>query len=194
MVGSEWAAIGDTAMAIHRRTLLATGGAAALCGPAFAQGGEDEKLLALFDRYFNENVDESPTSATSLGLDVGARAPLKAQLDDNTPAERLKRLERTARRVAELKSINRNRLSPARKVDLDVILYGQENALRSGERFKHLNGRPYVLSQQNGRYASTPNMLESQHRVSNDTDAEAYLSRLSAFAKRMDEDLEMVRA
>lgn len=181
-------------MTIHRRSLLAAGGAAAICGPAFAQAGEDQRLLTIFDRYFNENVDESPTSATSLGLDVGARASLKAQLDDNTPAEREKRLERTRKRVAELKAIDRNRLSPARKVDLDVILYGQENALRSGERFRHLNGRPYVLSQQNGRYASTPNMLETQHRVANAADADAYLSRLSAFARRMDEDIDMARA
>jgi uncharacterized protein (DUF885 family) len=181
-------------MKLNRRSLRGAGGAVALAGPAVAQGDEDARLLALFDRYFNENVDESPQSATSLGLDTGARAHLKAQLDDNTAAERLRRLERTRRRVAELKAIDRGRLTPARKVDLDVILYGQENALRSGERFRRLNGRPYVLSQQNGRYASVPNMLDAQHRVTNEADAEAYLSRLSAFARRMDEDLDMARA
>src|SRR5690606_6944564 len=59
---------------------------------------------------------------------------------------------------------------------------------------RHMNGRPYVLSQQNGRYASVPNMLDSQHRVANAADAEAYLARLSAFARVMDTDIELVRS
>ncbi len=181
-------------MIIDRRTLLAASAGAVITAPAFAQGGEDQRLLAIFDRYFNENVDDSPQQATSLGLDTGARAPLKARLDDGSAADRLKRLERARRRVAELKTVDRAALSDARKVDYDVILYGQENAVRSGDRFKHLNGRPYVLSQQNGRYASVPNMLDSQHRVSNAADVEAYHSRLSAFAKVMDQDLENCRA
>ena len=61
-------------MQLDRRALLASGAAAAISTPAFAQGGEDERLLAIFDRYFNENVDESPQQATSLGLDTGRRA------------------------------------------------------------------------------------------------------------------------
>jgi len=180
-------------MTLDRRTLLVTGAAAAAT-PALAQGGEDERLLAIFDRWFNENVDDSPQQATSLGLDTGARARLKGQLDDGSVAKRLERLERTRRRVAELKGLNRARLSPARVVDYEVVLYGQEQALASGDRFRKYNGRPYVLSQQNGRYSSVPNMLDSQHRVTSAADAEAYLSRLQAFTRAMDVDIELARS
>jgi uncharacterized protein (DUF885 family) len=86
---------------IDRRAFLATTAGAAIVAatPALAQGSEDAKLRALLDRIFEEQVDESPERATSLGLDKGARAGLKARLDDYSTAGRDKRLEQTRARV-----------------------------------------------------------------------------------------------
>ncbi|MBL8771433.1 MAG: DUF885 family protein [Phenylobacterium sp.] len=186
---------------IDRRAFLATSAGAALATaiPAIAQeGGEDARLRAQLDRMFNEGVDDSPVRATQLGLDTGARAHLKAKLDDNSAAGKARRLERTRRWVSELKGIDRAKLSPASRVDYDVVLYSNENALRNGERyaFGDVGGNfsPYVISQRGGAYANLPDFLDSQHRVVTAADAEAYLSRLSAFAVAMDNDVARQRA
>lgn len=179
----------------RRRFLLTTAGAAlATAAPAFAQGGaEDAKLRAQLDRMFEQTVDDSPRFATSLGLDKGARAALKSQLDDNSAAGKQKRLERARRWVGELKAIDRDKLSAGSKVDLDVVLYANEQAVRNGDkyRFGDVGGNfsPYVISQRGGAYANVPDFLDSQHRIAGADDAQAYLSRLSAFAKAMDNDV-----
>jgi uncharacterized protein (DUF885 family) len=185
---------------LDRRTFLATSAGAALltAAPALAQtGSEDARLRTQLDAMFETLVDDSPRFATSLGLDKGARAPLKAKLDDNSAAAKARRLERSRAWMKDLKGIDRTKLSPASKVDLDVVLYQQENAVRSGDkyRFGDVGGNfsPYVISQRTGAYANVPDFLDSQHRVANADDAEAYLSRLRAFAVSMDNDLDRLR-
>ena len=179
-----------------RRAFLVTSAGAALVAatPALAQaGGEDAKLRAKLDAMFETLVDDSPRFATSLGLDKGARAPLKSRLDDNSNAAKARRLERSRGWVKDLKAIDRSKLSGSSKVDLDVVLYQQENAVRNGDQYKFGdvggNFTPYVISQQRGAYVNVPDFLDSQHKVSDAADAEAYLARLHAFAGAMDEDL-----
>ena len=179
-----------------RRTFLATSAGAALVAatPALAQtGSEDAKLRTKLDAMFETLVDDSPRFATSLGKDKGARAGLKSKLDDNSNAAKARRLERSRAWVKDLKTVDRAKLSASSKVDYDVVVYQQENAVRYGDRYKHGdvggNFRPYVISQQGGAYASVPDFLDSQHKVADAADAEAYLTRLHAFADAMDEDL-----
>ncbi len=180
-----------------RRAFLATTAGAALltAAPALAEGpSEDTKLRSMLDQMFETQVDESPRRATSLGLDKGKRAALKSKLDDNSLEARAKRLERARGRVKALHTIDRAKLSAASKVDLDVVLYGQEQSVRSGDKWKFGdtggNFRPYVISQQSGSYQEIPDFLDSSHKVANTEDAEAYLSRLSAFGRVMDQDLD----
>ena len=185
---------------LDRRGFLAATSAAALTAavPALAQGTQDAKLRAQLDKMFETSVDDSPRFATSLGLDKGARAPLKARLDDNSAAGKARRLERSRRWLGELKTVDRTQLSAPSKIDLDVLLYGQETAVRNGERWKFGdvggNFTPYVVSQQNGAYSSIPDFLDSQHRITDAADADAYLSRLQAFAVVLDNDLARQRA
>ena len=77
---------------IDRREILA---GAALAGvslglPALASAATatcaDPRLRAVVDRLADEMLALSPTTATTLGLDKGARTPLRAQLDDYSPA------------------------------------------------------------------------------------------------------------
>jgi uncharacterized protein (DUF885 family) len=183
-----------------RRSFLATTAGAALltAAPALAQASsEDAKLRSMLDQIYEAQIDESPRRATSLNLDKGARAALKSQLDDNSLEARAKRLERTRGRMKELQTIDRAKLSAASKIDLDVVLYGQEQSVRNSDKWKFGdtggNFRPYVISQQSGSYQEIPDFLDSSHRVGDTADAEAYLSRLSAFARVMDQDLDRQR-
>jgi uncharacterized protein (DUF885 family) len=183
-----------------RRQFLVGSTAVALTpGAALAQSsGEDGRLRALLDGIFEAQVDESPERATGLGLDKGARAPLKALLDDRSAQARARRLGETRSRVAALKAIDRAGLSAASRVDLDVVLYQQQTALSAGERyaFGSVGGRfsPYVISQQTGAYQDIPDFLDNQHKVAVEADAQAYLSRLSGFARAMDQDLDRLSA
>ena len=190
---------------LNRRDLLLTGAAGAAiaaapalaAAPAPAKTGEDAKLAAMLDRFFQAQVDESPLQATSLGLDKGARAPLKAQLDDRSSAEKARRLARVKARMAELKTVDRSKLTGLSAVDYDVVAYQFANSISAGERFSfgEVGGRfsPYVISQQNGAYQSIPDFLDSQHRVATKEDADAYLSRLRAFPRALDQDVERMR-
>ena len=186
---------------IDRRSFLATSAslaAAAAANPALAQATEDARLKALLDQMFEDQVDDSPERATGLGLDKGARANLKGQLDDRSAAGRARRLEKVRGRVAALKGIKRDALSAAGKVDLEVVLYHNQTVLNAGDRYKFgsAGGRfsPYVISQQGGTYRDIPDFLDNQHRVATDADAEAWLSRLHAYGKAMDQDLERMKA
>jgi uncharacterized protein (DUF885 family) len=53
---------------------------------------------------------------------------------------------------------------------------------------------PYVVIQNVGAYLDVPRFLDSDHRVENAADAEAYLARLQSYARQLDGELERVRA
>lgn len=185
---------------IDRRGFLVTSAGAALVAatPALAQASEDARLKALLDAMFEDQVDDSPERATGLGLDKGARAAMKGQLDDRSAAGRAARLEKVRGRVAALKGVRRDALSTASKVDLDVVLYQNQTVLNAGDRYKFgsAGGRfsPYVISQQGGAYRDIPDFLDNQHRVATAADADAWLSRLHAYATAMDQDLARMKS
>ena len=47
---------------------------------------------------------------------------------------------------------------------------------------------PYVVSQLTGAYQSVPDFLDTKHPIETKEDADAYLSRMTAFAKRLDDE------
>ena len=72
---------------IDRRRLLgsaAAGAALIAAGPVLARSEADDRLDALLSRWFDEDVDTSPETATNLGLDRGARAHLSSRLSDRS--------------------------------------------------------------------------------------------------------------
>ncbi len=70
--------------------LLGTGVAVALAtrpGRTLSQHPADPRTLnALFDQFMKENLDLSPMTVTSLGLDTGDRAAQKSAIDDGSEA------------------------------------------------------------------------------------------------------------
>src|SRR5688572_6189046 len=158
---------------MDRRLFLqgATGAALATALPAAAQAqAEDAKLHALMDRFWDEQVEENPEAATSLGLDVGPRAGLRAKLSDYSPAGRDAMFARTKERLARLKAIDRAKLGAAAQIDYDVVAYQYETAVKGGERFRFGEGAsasfsyapysPYVVSQLSGPYQALPDFLD----------------------------------
>ncbi len=184
-----------------RRQFL--GGASALAAVAAsraaqaapAAGTEDARLRALLDAFWEEDLDRSPESATVLGLDVGRRAGQRALLTDPSRAARQAWVADHGRRLQRLAAIDVSKLSPASKVDRDVVAYAYTEIAEGGARYRFGEGpagfsyapySPYVVSQLSGAYQAVPDFLDSNHPVKTAGDAEAYLSRLEAFAGALD--------
>ncbi len=186
---------------MDRRTFIASSGAAALAAtlPAasLAQpraGSGDAALNALFERIFQQQVQRSPELATSLGLDKDSNAGLKSRLAPRTLAERARILAQTKEALAELAAVDRRTLSPAAKLNLEVVTYSLNNQAAAPQRFGLDSAiRPYRIFQQGGAYFSVPDFLNTAHTINTKDDAEAYLSRLEAFAVALDQDSAMQR-
>jgi uncharacterized protein (DUF885 family) len=182
---------------MHRRVFLRSSAAlvtAGLAMPAWAQGAtaEDARLRALLDAFWEEDLDESPQLATTLGVDTGRRAAQRGRLDDVSSAGRARWVASRKARLSRLGRIDAGKLSSMGRTDLDVVAYAYRQAAEGGTRFAfgetggYAPFSPYVLSQLSGVYQATPDFLDSVHPVKTAADAEAYLARLDAFAGTLD--------
>jgi uncharacterized protein (DUF885 family) len=188
---------------MDRRSFLATSATAALLplGETIAHaaptaGSGDARLNALFEQIFQTAVRESPTLATSLGLDKGPLAGLKAKFDtDPGPVQRSKNLARLRRAIAQLRAIPASSLSDSAKLNREVVLYQLETSTAAPARWAIDSAqRPYPIFQQGGAYFSVPDFLNSAHTIGDASDAEAYLSRLGQVATLLDNDTAEQRA
>jgi len=182
---------------LSRRNLLFSAGAAvALAGTARAApaSGPEAQLTKAFDDFFNQELDDSPELATSLGLDKGARAWEKSKFQKVSLADIERYHRETAAQLARLRGIDRKPLTGMPAVNYDSVLYDLETSNRGNRRFKYgTGGSPYVLSQITGAWQDAPDFLASQHTIETRADCEAYIARLGEFARVMDEEIERVR-
>lgn len=187
-------------MHANRRTFLAataaTAASAALGGTALAAAGHDAELATLFDAMFETGLERRPEGATLLGLDTGARAGLRARLTDESAAgvEAARVLAR--RQLAELERVDRARLSPDARVDLEAVAYTRRSAVALAA-FPYGGGgygpSPYVVSQQTGAYQTVPDFMDTKQPVASAADADAYVARVRAFARQLDDQTERLR-
>ena len=163
--------------------------AKAASAPATAGPG-DAELNRLFEAIFQEQVQASPTFATSLGLDKGANAGLKSKLDTRPyPAARAEDLARNRRFIAELSSVAPASLSPTAALNREIVLYDLGTNITAPAKFDLDSVQsPYLISQQDGAYFSIPDFLDTAHTIETAADAEAYLSRLAQFATVLDNE------
>ncbi|KQY34367.1 hypothetical protein ASD38_21760 [Caulobacter sp. Root487D2Y] len=187
-------------MTMTRRHLLATSTAAASLAPfaaAFAaQAGSpaagpvaDAKLAALLDRFVEQMLTDSPETATSLGLDKGARAGLKSRLSGASTADRRAQVAAAADRVKRLSAIDPKSLNPHDLTIRDTVLAAQTLTVEGGAFSYGVDyANPYVVTQQSGAVSGVPEFLNSQHAVNTAADVDAYLARTHAFAKVLDQE------
>jgi len=190
-------------ISLKRRDILKSGAATAAiaCVPALATTSamaktpagspEDIRLNAMFDAFMADDLDHSPESVTTLGLDNGARAAAKAKLDDRSLSAIEDNIRRTHKRRAELQAVDRSKLTGLNISNYDSVLFS--TAVSDDLNALPYIGEPYVVSQLTGAYQSVPDFLDSQHSIDTSADAESYLSRLAAFATAVDQESEQVR-
>lgn len=197
-------------MTISRRELMAGAGATAVAasipveahaqrGPAQGDAATRPMLAAMAERLLRQY----PENATSLGLDKGARAGLKARLTDRSTVGVQQRASMAAAQLARLKAVDRASLTPSTALDVDVVQAAYELAVE-GNRFGFgdvtiLNtewsyrSSPYAVAQNFGSWAEYPDFLDSKHIVAGRADADAYLMRMEAYAANLDGETERLR-
>jgi uncharacterized protein (DUF885 family) len=187
-----------------RRALLvsaaATGAAAA--APALAAPRPHERALsAAFDSLTDRYLGIYPEQATSVGVDTGARAGLKARLDARSTEGRAADHALCASGLKALSAIPDAGLSEASRTSKAVITYALELG-REGRAFDfgtntlwaamNESQSPHVVDQQSGALADVPEMLDSQHRVETVADAHAYVARVQALAAALDAETDRI--
>ncbi|MEN5170432.1 DUF885 family protein [Brevundimonas pondensis] len=188
---------------IDRRRLLLTAAATAAVAPSLgaplahaATSDADARLNALLDGWFEADIDESPERATNLGLDKGARAGLSSKLSEAGPDAIRKDRDKAISRWATLRAFDQTGLSEAGALNYAIAAFGRETSAETS-RFAYGAGpgrpSPYVVTQLSGAYFETPDFMDNQHRIEDAAGADAFLSRLSAFAGVLDGETDKVR-
>ncbi len=190
--------------ALSRRRLLQAGAAATLAVPHLARAADTAAPLhGQLAAFADEILRLSPEQATALGLDTGTYAGLKSKLSDASPAG-------DAAWAAQVRSMrqrltsgtNAATLTDADRTIYDTVLYAADRGIE-GTAFRYGGGAgagfaggasPYVVSQQSGSVTSLPEFLNSEHQINTAADAEAYLARVSAFARVLDQESARIRA
>lgn len=190
---------------MDRRQFIGSAGLALLAGlaPRLADAAAtgtpaDKQLATLVEALFQKQLDDSPESATSLGLDKGARAAQRSRLDTRTRAEQDRVLAQDKASLQALRKLDRAAMSSGAQLNYDVVVYMYEQRTKGGSKYPYgsTNGYyvPYAISQLSGPYSSVPDFLDSQHVIETKADADAYVARLHEFARVLDESTRFQQA
>lgn len=194
---------------MDRRRLLmsvAAGGALAAVGPvralastALTQAAPNAATTAfhaLLDRIADEMLLSDPELLTMLGMDRGPKADARFKLSDRSQAKIDADKVKFTDAMKAVKAIDQGQLNAADQVYYDTLEFFGDTVM-TGYDFPYGGGfspSPYTVSQLGGAYQQIPDFLDSQHRIETADDAEAYLSRLSEFAKGMDAERARMQA
>ncbi len=183
---------------LTRRDFALTAALAAML-PAWKRAQADvpqSPLDKLFAQFVEEMLQRVPERATSLGLDVGVRADLRAKLHEESLEAIAQNKKDAARHLAELRAIDRAKLTGLDVSSYDTVMFTLQVDDEAGRLFDYGTGSarsPYVLSQLTGAYQSVPDFLDTQHPLKTVADADDYLARIGAFARLMDQELAVLQ-
>lgn len=183
-------------MLTTRRAVLGASAAGAAVLVAGCQPNATEastNLAALLERTATEILRQSPEFSSSLEVtEERAGGRFIDRLSDNSREGGRQYVALLENTLTELGRIPRDVLPAADQVTYDVVEASFRDQ-RDNQSYD-IGGsaiQPYVASQLTGvhnGYSGTPPFLDAQHALRNADDAEAYLTRLSAFARQLDVD------
>ncbi len=186
----------------NRRQLLASAAAfgAAAAAPklavAAAPTGEAAKMYAFFDQAMARTFRRSPELPTSLGIDKGDLAWTKSELSDYSLTALAENKANTTRDLKDLRSLDRKQLKGMDAVNYDTVEFVLAVQDEANRRFQYGGqgvNSPYVISQLTGAYQQMPDFLDTQHSIEAKDDADAYVARMEAFGRLLDQEADVVR-
>lgn len=178
-------------------SLLALGGCErVLSQSASAQSGEGAALLE--DVAWNL-LRHEPERATSLGVDTGAHAALRAQLEYQSPAGQKAYAETLRADLARVRAFDTASLDADTRTSFEVVESAYSTALEGfalpyGDvAVGSWRNSPYVVIQNVGTYLDMPRFMDTSHPVKTAEDAQAYVARLEALPAALDGELARIK-
>lgn len=143
------------------------------------QLSESQKLNAWFEEKYEQQLQFSPLGMTRLG-----RKDAYDQIDDMSEQAEERQFAWQTVTVEELKSkFDYNKLDDDTKISYDLWVYQYEQA----KSLRPFTRRNYVLTQMMGMQSMLPTLLINYHKVAEVSDMQAYISRLQATGRAIEQ-------
>lgn len=164
------------------------------------QNAEAKRFTSMLDRHARMFVENSPETATQLGLDEAlAGEGYEGRLSSAAFLANQAARNNNEEFLIEIKSISRDALPPDMAVTYDILrnayrMGAQRNQFSFGDAQYWGSSAPYRITQLSGVHLALPRLLQTQHPLNNQQDIENYLSRLAQISRVLDETSQMIRA
>lgn len=149
-----------------------------------ASQSQSEQLAAFFDESFQTTLKQSPEYQSYLGIkwDYGS-------WDEQTDAAADKFFTRLKSELNTLSQFDDNALNTQEKLSKLIFEIDAQRQL-SNDEFRH---HTYIMHQFRAFHTMVPSFLINIHRVSDQSDAEAYVSRLNGVDALFEQVIEQLR-
>ncbi len=168
------------------------------CVTAPAVTGSNSAAQALLDDVAWNLLRHEPTRATSLGVDTGAHAALRRQLGAAGPEAQDAKAATLRADLARVRAFPTEGLDPATRTSFEVVESAYATAIEGMELpygdipVGSWRTAPYAVIQNVGAYIDLPRFLDSDHPVTDEGDAEAYIARLEEMPGVLAGELEKI--
>ncbi|MEE2794648.1 MAG: DUF885 domain-containing protein [Pseudomonadota bacterium] len=145
-------------------------------------------------------LEHEPERATSLGVDTGQHYDLRSKLEDQSIAGQEAYAATLRRDLNLVRAVPRNGLDSENLTNLEVVESAYEVALDGfalpyGDTpVGNWRTAPYVVIQNVGQYLALPRFMQSDHKVEDGNDADAYIERMEQMPAVFDGELERIKA
>ena len=199
----------QTSLSITRRQALAgLGATSALALSGCAASARPEAIAQarvigaqrLLEVVGYNLLEHEPERATALGVDTGHHAYLRGRLEDQSPAGQQAYAATLRQDLAHVSSFPREGLDSETLTSLDVVESAYDLALDGfalpyGDTpVGNWRTAPYVVIQNVGEYLALPRFMQSNHKVENGDDADAYIERMEQMPTTFDGELARISA
>jgi uncharacterized protein (DUF885 family) len=145
---------------------------------------ESERLIAFFERTFEEDLKRSPLFQSYLGKKWDYD-----KWDDISDEEADERVAISKNRLETLEGFDTAKLNEQEKLSLRLYKLGIERDL-ANEAFRH---HRYIVHQFRAAHTQVPSFLINIHRVTSKEDAQAYIGRLDNVRTYFDQVVEQMK-
>ena len=200
-------------MSLSRRNLLQSASAFTAFGLVGCSSPKDDASSAVnqttkgaqatLDSAKDFMLQSYPETASSMGIDKGEYAGLRAKLTDRTPEGQAKIADLTRALSKQLNAIDTDALPANLALDVDVVAstfersaagfdfpYGDMALLNSNLSYRN---SPYVVAQNTGAFIEIPSSLDSSHSIDSVGAAEDFLTRMDAYAGQLDGETDRIK-
>ena len=139
----------------------------------------------IYDKVLVQLVIDSPELTTQVGI-PGLYDLSKDELDDISDKTQWESFNKMKEDYETLMSYDYDSQSDENKLNTKILKYYLEG-LKQGEPFFY---HRYPVNQMSGEQSSLPSLMESSHKIRDESDVEAYISRLSKFDTKFNQLIE----